>query len=88
MGFYYGPAETPPEDKPPGCLETLVIMRAVFSVIIPVVIAMIVVLVDVAAIFVLFTQHPALALIPIAMTALAIWLFARWEQRRFRPPGA
>jgi len=87
MGFYYGSSEEPPEEKPPGCLETLVIMRAVFSVIMPVVIAMILVLVDVAAIFVLFTKHPALALIPIAITALAIWLFARWEQRRFRPPG-
>jgi hypothetical protein len=87
MGFYYGPAEPKPEDKPPGCLETLVIMRAVFAVIMPAVIAMIAVMVDVAAIFVLFTKHPALALIPVALTILAIWLFARWEQRRFRPPG-
>jgi len=87
MGYYYEPSEPPAQDKPPGCLETLLIMRAVFSVIIPVVIAMIVVIVDVAAIFVLFTRHPALALIPIAITAAAVWLFSRWDQRRFRPPG-
>ena len=87
MGYYYGPTGPPAEDKPPGCLETLLIMRAVFSVIIPVVIAMIVVIVDVAAIFVLFTRHPALALIPIAITIVVVWLFSRWEQRRFRPPG-
>jgi hypothetical protein len=48
---------------------------------------MLLLLVDVAAIIVLFTRHPALALIPVAITAVAIWLFARWEQQRFRPPG-
>ncbi len=35
----------------------------------------------------LFTVHPALALIPVAGIAAAVYLFARWEQRRFRPPG-
>jgi hypothetical protein len=35
----------------------------------------------------LFTVHPALALIPVAAIALAVYLFARWEQRHFRPPG-
>jgi hypothetical protein len=87
MGYYYEPSESPPDEKPPGCLDALVIMRVVFSVILPVVLAMIVVLVDVAVIVTLYARHPALALIPIAITAVGVWLYARWEQRRFRPPG-
>jgi hypothetical protein len=41
----------------------------------------------VVLVFFLFTVHPALALIPVAGIAAAVYLFARWEQRRFRPPG-
>jgi hypothetical protein len=37
--------------------------------------------------FVLFAVHPALALVPIAAIILGVVLFARWEQKRFRPPG-
>jgi hypothetical protein len=67
-------------------MDALVITRVVFSMILPVVLAMIVLLVDIAAVVILYAQHPALALIPIALTAVGIWLFARWEQRHFRPP--
>jgi hypothetical protein len=44
-------------------------------------------MIDVAVIFYLFTTWPPLALIPIAITALAVHLVARWDQRRHRPPG-
>jgi hypothetical protein len=87
MGYYYEPSSQPDDEKPPGCLETLVIMRAVFGLLLPVVIAMVVLIADLAAIFVLFSVHPALALIPVALTVGAIWLVARWDQRRERPPG-
>jgi hypothetical protein len=87
MGFYYGPSEPPPEDKPPGCLDALIITRAVFAIIMPVAIAIVVLVIDVAAIFALFAVHPALALIPIALTAVGIWWLARWDQQRHRPPG-
>jgi len=86
MGFYYGQETPPEEEKPPGCLETLLITRAVFAVIIPVFAALVIVTVDVALIFVLFATHPALALIPVALTIVGIWLFARWEASRYRPP--
>ena len=86
MGYYYERSAKPEEEKPPGCLETLLIMRAVFGVIMPVVIAMIVLIADLAAIFVLYSISPALALIPIALTAAAIWLVARWDRNRV-PPG-
>jgi len=87
VGFYTEQGERAPEDKPPGCLETLIITRAVFAVILPVVLALVLLLADVGLVFILFAMHPALALIPIAVTAAAVWLYARWEQRRFRPPG-
>ena len=41
----------------------------------------------VVAIVILFAIHPALALLPIAALVGAVYLFARWEQGRFRPPG-
>ena len=87
MGYYYDRGDAEPDDKPPGCLDALLITRAVFAVIAPVAIAMVVLLIDVAAIFVLFAIHPALALIPVAISAVGVWLLARWDQQRHRPPG-
>jgi hypothetical protein len=75
-----------PAEKPPGCLDVLAITRAIFAILLWPMIAVVVVLVDVAATVVLYTKHPALALVTIVPTVIAIWLFARWEQRRFRPP--
>jgi hypothetical protein len=86
VGYYDGRSSPEPEEKPPGCLETLLITRVVFSLILPVVAVIVLVLIDFAAIIMLFSVHPALALIPLALTAGAIWLFARWERRHFRPP--
>jgi ABC-type bacteriocin/lantibiotic exporter with double-glycine peptidase domain len=39
------------------------------------------------AVIYLFTVSPPLALIPIAVIIAGVFAFARWEQRRFRPPG-
>jgi hypothetical protein len=85
MGYYY--EQPPEEEKPPGCLDALLITRAVFSILFWPVLAIFVVLADVAVIFYMFTVYPALALIPLALSGVALWLFAKWEQRRFRPPG-
>ena len=86
MGYYHeqGPRN---EDKGPGCLDALVITRVVFGLLFWPVAALMLVIVDLGAIFYFFTVHPALALIPISLTAVALWLFARWEQRRFGPPS-
>ena len=84
MGYYYEQKE--PEEKPPGCLDALIITRAVFGVLMWPVLAIFAVMADVIAIFYLLTIQPALALIPVALTGLALWLFAKWEQGRFRPP--
>lgn len=86
MGFYYDSGQKPKDEKPPGCLDAMLITRAVFGVLFWPMLAIFVVLADLGLIFYAFTVHPAWALIPIALTALGIWLFARWEQRHFRPP--
>lgn len=85
MGYYYdqGP---PDKEQPPGCLDALLITRAVFGVLMWPVIAMVLVIVDAGFIFYAFSLHPALALIPIGLSVGALWLFAKWEQKRFRPP--
>ncbi len=81
MGYY---TNTPPGDaeKPPGCLETLVIIRIVMGFsLIPIGAIMGVFLLFVL-IFWAFTTHPALALLPMAAGGAGIWLLARWDQGR------
>ena len=87
MMVYY---EQPPpdEERPPGCLDALLIIRAVFSILFWPIMAILLVGLDAVVILVLFAEHPALALIPVALTGVAIWLFARWEQRHYGPPDA
>lgn len=82
-----GVYEPPPQEEPAGCRETWVLTRATFAVLIPLLLALIAVLATVVAALILFAVHPALALLPIAALAVGVWLFARWERRRFRPPG-
>ncbi|OGO50878.1 MAG: hypothetical protein A2148_07960 [Chloroflexi bacterium RBG_16_68_14] len=62
--------------------------RAVFAVLLPLLVALIAVLGAVAGAVVLFALHPVLALLPIAALAVALALYARWERTRFRPPEA
>jgi hypothetical protein len=73
--------------QPGGCLEIWVLTRAAFGVLFWPLLALVGFVVAVVLVIFLFTVHPALALIPIAAIAAALYLFARWEQRRFRPPG-
>ena len=87
MGYYYDDKRPPDKEQPPGCLDALLITRAVFGVMMWPVLVMILVVFDAVVVFYMFSLHPALALIPIGITAGALWLFARWEQKHFRPPG-
>jgi ABC-type Fe3+-siderophore transport system permease subunit len=64
-----------------------VLTRAMFGILLWPMLALVGFVLAVVMILYLFTVHPALALIPVAAIALAVYLFARWEQRRFRPPG-
>jgi hypothetical protein len=76
-----------PEGERPGCRETLILTRAVFAVILPALVAIFAVLFAAAFTVVLYARHPALALIPIAIVVTLLFLYARWERGRFRPPG-
>lgn len=80
--------QRPPDDRerPPGCLDVLVITRAVFGVLMWPIGVMFAVILDIGIAFYLYATQPLLALIPVAITAAAIWAFARWEQRRGGPP--
>ena len=84
---YYDQRPPANDESRPGCLDALLITRAIFAILIWPVAAFFAVIIDVAAIFYLFSVSPPLALIPIALTALAVRLLARWDQRRHRPPG-
>jgi len=64
-----------------------VITLAMFAVILPVMLALMALLGGIILAFVLFTVHPALALIPLAVMGVGIYAFARWDQNRNRPPG-
>lgn len=77
----------PEEERPPGCLDALILTRAVFAVLFWPLVAMAAALTDAALIFLLFVTKPLLALIPIAVTVVVLWLVSRWDQRRHRPPG-
>ena len=79
--------EVPQQDQRPGCRDVWVITLSVFAVILPVMLALMALLGGVVLAFVLLTVHPALALIPIAVIILAVYAFARWDQKRDRPPG-
>lgn len=79
--------EVPQQEQRPGCRDVWVLTLAVFAVIFPVMLALIALLGGVTLAFVLFTVYPALGLIPIAVMALGVYAFARWDQNRDRPPG-
>jgi FtsH-binding integral membrane protein len=82
------PQREPSASGGSGCLEVWALTRAAFGVLFWPLLALIGFVLAVVLVFYLFTAHPALALIPVAAIAVALYLFARWEQRRFRPPGA
>ncbi len=85
---YYDRKPTPDDREPrPGCLDALVITRMVFGMLLWPLVGIFAVLIDGTMIFLLYVTNPPLALIPIAISALGIWLIARWDQRQHRPPG-
>ncbi|MEX0785612.1 MAG: hypothetical protein WD939_03150 [Dehalococcoidia bacterium] len=76
--------EPVPQDERPGCRETLVITRVVFSIVLPVVFAGLAIVVALGLALVLYDIHAALALLPVGGVVAGIYVFARWERGRFR----
>lgn len=76
-----------PPRQPSGCLEVWVLTRAMYAVLFWPLVALFAVLAAVVLAFYLFTIHPVLALAPVGAFVAMAMVFARWEQRRSRPPG-
>ncbi len=70
-------------DKPPGCLDILVITRVVLGVLFWPLAVMFVVIFDLGITFYLYATRPLFALIPVAITAAAILGFTLWERHRY-----
>lgn len=68
--------------EPSGCLQTLLITRAIFGVLaIPLVIISGALIATLVTLF-LFTVNPLLALIPLSLGIFGIYALARWEKAR------
>ncbi len=78
--------EPSPQEERPGCRDVWQLTRVAFAVLLVPLLALAGVLGALLGAIVLFDIHPTLALLPVAALALAVYLFARWEQGRSRPP--
>ena len=78
--------QPPVDDDRAGCRDTLVLTRAVFATLLPLVLVMVALLGLVVLAFYLFAVHPALALLPVAALVIGVLAYARWERIKFRPP--
>lgn len=79
MYGYEPPSSTPP--RPGGCREAVVLIRVAFEVIIPFVLAGLGGVTLIGLAFVLFSLHPAFALLPVAVVAGGIYWLARRERQ-------
>ena len=80
---YYEQQRPDDRERPPGCLDILVITRVVFGVLFWPIAAMFVVIFDLGITFYLYATRPLFALIPVAITAAAIMGFTLWERHRY-----
>ncbi len=86
MGFYYGGSEPPKEEQPHGCLDVLLITRAVFGVLFVPLAALVGTLAAIGVIVYLFSRWWPLGVAGIVVAAAVTYLYARWERRHFRGP--
>jgi hypothetical protein len=78
---------TSPQDRP-STRDTLRILRATFSIVVPPLVMMTAVLLLTMATIVTFTISPPWALIPLALLLLVVALFVRWARKRPREEPA
>ena len=88
MSFCYGPSQQPePEKEPGGCMEVVVITRAVFGILAIPLAIMIGLILAVVALVALFSVHWLLGLLGIAVIVAGIAVYARWERTHIRSGG-
>jgi hypothetical protein len=72
----------PPPSEPNGCIQTLVISRMIFMILLVPIVLIIGVLFAVMMIFVAYSKHPLLGLAAISLTGAAFYAIVRWERQR------
>ncbi len=70
------------QKEPSGCLQTIVITRVIFGILLVPVAFISLALFFVVFTFYLFTANPPLALIPLFGGGLLVWGLAKWERAR------
>jgi hypothetical protein len=74
--------------KPPSLwTEFWTLTRIVYGILFWPLVALLGVILAVFATFILYTIHPAFALLAVLAVAVVIGALAWWESRRIRPPG-
>lgn len=84
MGFYYDKQPPKPEKEPGGCLEALIISRAVFGVLAVPLGVLLGLILAVVVLVALFSLAWYVGLVGILAIAAGVGAYARWERRRFR----
>jgi hypothetical protein len=84
MGFYYGRSEPPQEEEPHGCLDVLLLTRAVFGVLLVPLGILVGTLVGIGVIIFLFSRSWVLGVAGLVLVAAAVYAYARWERHHFR----
>lgn len=72
----------PPPSEPNGCIQTLVISRMIFMILLIPIALIMGVLLAVMAVFVAYSEHPVLGLIVITLVGALFYFVVRWERQR------
>jgi 1,4-dihydroxy-2-naphthoate octaprenyltransferase len=72
----------PPPSEPNGCIQTLVISRMIFMILLVPIVLIVGVLFAVMAIFVAYSHNPLLGLGVIAIVSALFYAIIRWERGR------
>ena len=82
MGFYYGQSQPPEEKEPGGCRDVFVLTRVVFGVLLLPLAVMLGVILGLILVIYLWSISALLGVLAIAVVAIGIGLYARWERGR------
>jgi hypothetical protein len=72
----------PAPSEPNGCIQTLVISRMIFMILLIPLLLIVSVMFAVMAIFVAYSRHPVLGLFVVSIVAALIYGVVRWERHR------
>jgi membrane protein YdbS with pleckstrin-like domain len=72
----------PPPSEPNGCVQTLVISRMIFMILLIPVLLIMGVLFAVMIAFLAFSAHPVLGLIAVITVGIVYYVAVRWERHR------